>query len=75
MYIAQFVHVALHSHTTTHTQIVSFPMSYGKNPFAYSFKQSYPSSGWEVYNAEKELARLVRLVNYTCICVYIHIHV
>ena len=42
-------------------------MSYGKNPFAYSFKQSYPSNGWEVYNAESELARLVRI----CTCMYI----
>jgi hypothetical protein len=39
-------------------QIVSFPVSYGKNPFAYNFKQSYPSNGWEVYNPEEELARL-----------------
>ena len=40
-------------------QIVSFPVSYGKNPFAYSFKQSYPSNGWTIYDPVKELKRLV----------------
>ncbi|CAI8029271.1 Myotubularin-related protein 2 [Geodia barretti] len=39
-------------------QIVSFPISYGKNPFAYSFKQSYPTNGWEVYDPVRELKRL-----------------
>lgn len=39
-------------------QIVAFPTSYGKNPFAYSFTQSYPSDGWKVYDPQKEMARL-----------------
>ena len=41
-------------------QIVSFPTSYGKNVFAYAFAGEYQENGWEVYNATKELERLVR---------------
>ena len=41
-------------------QIVSFPTSYGKNVFAYAFAGEYQENGWEVYNARKELQRLVR---------------
>jgi hypothetical protein len=41
-------------------QIVSFPTSYGKNVFAYAFAGEYQENGWEVYNAKKELERLVR---------------
>ena len=41
-------------------QIVSFPTSYGKNVFAYAFAGEYQENGWEVYNARKELERLVR---------------
>lgn len=39
-------------------QIVAFPKSYGKNVFAYSYKANYKESGWDVYDAEKELRRL-----------------
>ena len=41
-------------------QIVAFPKSYGKNVFAFSYKADYKENGWDVYDAEKELRRLVR---------------
>ena len=42
-------------------QIVAFPTSYGKNTFAQGFKGDYPENGWNVYDAEVELKRLVRV--------------
>ena len=41
-------------------QIVSFPASYGKNVFAYAFAGNYQEDGWDVYDAKRELQRLVR---------------
>jgi len=42
-------------------QIVAFPGSYGKNVFAFSYKGEFQDNGWKVYEAEKELLRLVRI--------------
>ena len=42
-------------------QNVAFPMSDSKNVFAYSFEGVYREDGWKVYDAEKELKRMVRL--------------
>ena len=44
-------------------QNVAFPMSDSKNVFAYSFEGVYQEDGWKVYDAEKELQRMVRLRN------------
>ena len=41
-------------------QIVAFPKSFGKNVFAFSYKGEYKENGWEVYDAERELRRMVR---------------
>ena len=38
-------------------------MSDSKNVFAYSFEGVYQEDGWKVYDAEKELQRMVRLRN------------
>ena len=46
-------------------QIVAFPGSYGKNVFAFSFKEKFAEDGWAVYDAEAELRRLVSV----CVCV------
>ncbi len=40
-------------------QHVAFPISDGKNVFAYSFTENFEEDGWSVYNAENELKRLV----------------
>lgn len=39
-------------------QIVAFPGSYGKNVFAFSFKEEFADDGWQVYDPEAELRRL-----------------
>ena len=52
-------------------QIVAFPTSYGKNVFAYSFTGEYEENGWEIYNATKELERLVRVFNSLKMCWYL----
>lgn len=44
-------------------QNVAFPMSDSKNVFAYSFEGVYQEDGWKVYDAEKELQRMVRRHN------------
>ena len=44
-------------------QNVAFPMSESKNVFAYSFEGVYQEDGWKVYDAEKELQRMVRWHN------------
>ena len=44
-------------------QNVAFPMSDSKNVFAYSFEGVYQEDGWKVYDAEKELQRMVRQRN------------
>ena len=59
-------------HMCIHLQIVAFPTSYGKNPFAYSFKQSYPSDGWKVYDPQKEMARLVSFICTCSTCTYMY---
>ena len=40
-------------------QHVAFPANYGKNVFAFSFKEDFAEDGWAVYDAEAELRRLV----------------
>ena len=45
-------------------QIVAFPASYGKNVFAYSFKETFDKDGWLIYDAVNELKRLVSLFFY-----------
>ena len=45
-------------------QIVAFPASYGKNVFAYSFKETFDEDGWLIYDAVNELKRLVSLLFY-----------
>ena len=44
-------------------QNVAFPVSDSKNVFAYSFEGVYQEDGWKVYDAEKELQRMVRQRN------------
>ncbi len=39
-------------------QIVAFPTSFGKNVFAFSFREEFVDNGWSVYDAEAELKRL-----------------
>ena len=72
-----YVHVLYMWMWLSCVQIVAFPLSYGKNPFAYSFKETYSNNGWKVYNPMKELRRLVR-VCIMCYCrvggMY-HVHV
>ena len=40
-------------------QHVAFPANYGKNVFAFSYKEEFAEDGWTVYDAEAELRRLV----------------
>ncbi len=44
-------------------QHVAFPISDGKNVFAFNFAEEFSENGWLVYNAEAELKRLVRYKN------------
>ena len=44
-------------------QHVAFPISDGKNVFAFNFTEEFSENGWLVYNAEAELKRLVRYKN------------
>ena len=48
-------------------QIVAFPTTYGKHPFAYNFKGDYAEDGWKASNIEAELKRLVCVC--VCVCV------
>ncbi len=47
-------------------QHVAFPISDGKNVFAFNFTEEFSDNGWLVYNAEAELKRLVRSLYKNC---------
>lgn len=43
-------------------QVYAFPLSYGERLFAFSYKETFPEDGWNVYEPIAELRRMVKIL-------------